>query len=119
MSLSMACSLGVTAAITVTDEKGTVIYADKYAWKLPMNLADAWMVSTPETAAQISFYPSTNILGFRLQIYGNTDEVKVQVLKKGGKEIASRKFPVSKGEVIRYFPFHLWIFFYFAFHIRK
>ena len=92
-----------TAVITVKDEKGAVIYSDKYAWKLPMNLADVWKVSTPETAAQISFYPSTNVLGFRLQVYGGTDQVKVQIVKKGGKEIAVRNFPVSKGEVIRYF----------------
>lgn len=94
-----------TAAITVTDEKGSVIYTDKYAWKLPMHLADAWKVSTPEAASQISFYPSTNVLGFRLQIYGNTDNVNVQVVKKNGsssKVVAIKDFSVAKGEVIRY-----------------
>lgn len=91
-----------TAELVVTDEKGNVIYSDQYAWKLPLNLADEWKTAAPEAASQISFYPSNNILGMRLQIYGNADSLKVQVTDENGKEISAQEFEVSKGEVIRY-----------------
>ena len=93
-----------TAHLILTDGSGNVIYEDKYAWKLPGNLIDEWKIDKIDTSAQISYYPSTSTLGFRIDIYdNNSDNIKVAVSKKGGTEIVIKDFPARKGENMHYF----------------
>ena len=93
-----------TAHLVLTDEAGRVVYEDKYAWKLPGNLIDEWKVEKIDTSAQISYYPSTSTLGFRIDLYdSNSDNIKVVVTAKNGSEIISKDFPARKGENMHYF----------------
>ena len=91
-----------TAHIIFT-ENNKVIYEDKYAWKLPGNLIDQWIVEKIDTSAQISYYPTTSTLGFRIDIYDNsTNKINVKVLKDNSIEICQKDFPAKKGEIMQY-----------------
>ncbi len=92
-----------TAHLVLTAENGEVIYEDQYAWKLPGDLIDQWESTKIETSAQISYYPSTSTLGFRIDIYDNsTDKIQVQVIGKDGSTIVAKDYPARKGEVMHY-----------------